>query len=267
MTIASGDLKIDGATVGEISNEFPNVSSFTKNGLTINLLGVSSSTSGDTNKITAKTLNELTADQKTIVAGLFKWWAKECLKLNEESYGIGFNSSSTMVKEIGLYFYDSKGSGNTLATVWNWNSGSKTTRLMLNVNMNYYSGIAANNFDGEWQMLATVDTGHFAQLQDEFAHEKFFVTATEIFAKENFSLANHSLALQAVVFARAVQFGAFGCAELFKRACPYPNLSYVDDMSCDRQLITAVFDYLIANPDFGFSAKERTLYVDSEVTS
>ena len=164
VTLSSGDLEIDGATVGEISNEFPNVSSFTKNGLTINLLGVTSDTSGDTSKIQSKTLNELTADQKTIVAGLFKWWAKECLKLNEESYGISFNSSTAMVKEIGLYFYDSKGNGNTLAAVWNWNSGSKTTQLMLNVNMNYYGGIDSDNFDGE-------SSGTSALLDRTLAHE------------------------------------------------------------------------------------------------
>jgi len=164
VSIESGDLEIDGANVGEISNEFPNVSSFTKNGLTINLLGVTSDTSGNTSNIQSKTLSELTTDQRTIVAGLFKWWAKECLKLNEESYGISFNSSMAMVKEIGLYFYDSKGNGNTLATVWNWSSGSKTTQLMLNVNMNYYSGIAANNFDGE-------SSGTSALLDRTLAHE------------------------------------------------------------------------------------------------
>lgn len=109
----------------------------------------------------------------------------------------------------------------------------------------------AKNFDGEWQMLGTVDPGHFTQLQDEFAFEYFYRAATLLFGKENFHVDNHSVALQAVVFVRAVQYGAFGCVELFKRACPYPNLSYVDDMCFDRQLIAAVYDYLIEHPDFG----------------
>ncbi len=157
VTLTSGDLNVDGSKVGEISNDFPNVTSYTKNGLTINLLGVTNDTSGDptdssgNSLITPKTFAELTDDQKTIVAGLFKWWAKECLTLNEESYGISFNDDTAMVKEIGLYFYDGNGSSNTLAAVWNWStSGTRanTTQLMLTVNMDYYEGIAADNFDG-----------------------------------------------------------------------------------------------------------------------
>ena len=152
VTLTSGNLEADGSKVGEISNEFPNVSSFTKNGLTINLLGTTSNTDGYPDNFTSKTYDQLTDDQKTIVAGLFKWWGKECLQLNEESYGISFNSSTAMVKEIGLYFYDGNGSSNTLAAVWNWSTagtGQNTTQLMLNVNMDYYAGIKADNLDGE----------------------------------------------------------------------------------------------------------------------
>ena len=151
VTLTGGDLNLDGSKVGEISNEFPGVNSFTKNGLTINLVGTTSNTDGYPDNFTSKTFDQLTDDEKTIVAGLFKWWGKECLKLNEESYGISFNSSTAMVKEIGLYFYDGNGSSNTLAAVWNWStSGTKenTTKLMLNVNMDYYKGIAEDNFDG-----------------------------------------------------------------------------------------------------------------------
>ena len=151
VTLTGGDLDLDGSKVGEISNEFPNVSSFTKNGLTINLVGTTSNTNGYPNNFTSKTYDQLTDDQKTIVAGLFKWWGKECLTLNEESYGISFKSSTAMVKEIGLYFYDGNGSSNTLAAVWNWASydNDNTTKLMLNVNMDYYKGIAEDNLDGE----------------------------------------------------------------------------------------------------------------------
>ena len=136
-----GNVIIDGATVGAVSSTFPNASTFTRNGLTIHLLGITD-TSGHPDNITSTTFDSLTEDQKTIVAGLFKWWGKECLTLNEESYGIGFNSPTTMVKDIGLFFYDSSSSG-TLATVWNWqrlltdNTGDgAATQLMLNVNMN-----------------------------------------------------------------------------------------------------------------------------------
>lgn len=53
------------------------------------------------------------------------------------------------------------------------------------------------------------------------------------------------------MLARAIQHGVFGALELFKRACPYPNLSYVDDTAFDRQIIANVYDYLIDNPAFG----------------
>lgn len=149
VTLTDGTITAGNSTVGAISSEFPNVSSFTKNGLTINLLGVTSDKNGGTSAIQSKTLDELTDDQKTIVAGLFKWWAKECLKLNEESYGIGFKSPSAMVNQIGLFFYDSGSSGNTLATVWNSSVSGKTIDLKLNVNMKYYNGIAADNVNGE----------------------------------------------------------------------------------------------------------------------
>ena len=101
-----------------------------------------------------------------------------------------------------------------------------------------------------WIYLANVDPGHFGQLQDEFTKKFFYDTAANLLVRECFHADKHSLNLQAVILARAVQHGVFGCAELFKRACPYPNLSYADDEYFDRELIAAVYDYLIKNPNF-----------------
>lgn len=60
-----------------------------------------------------------------------------------------------MCKDIGLYFFDGQGQSNTLATVWNWQrtysdgtGDGFTTKLMLNVNMNYYNNFDINNMDG-----------------------------------------------------------------------------------------------------------------------
>lgn len=114
----------------------------------------------------------------------------------------------------------------------------------------------AVNFDGTWQMLGTVDPGHFAQLQDEFAKEQYFDETARLLRKENFNVQNHSVNLQAVIFARAIQHGVFGCIELLKRACTFPNLSYVDDMSFDRTFITAIYDYLIDNPAYGLAVNK-----------
>ena len=156
---------------GTLSSTFPNASVFTRNGLTIHLLGVTSDPEGNPDNIQAKTLDELTDDQRTIVAGLFKWWGKNCLQLNEESYDIGFESDTTMVKDIGLYFYDSNGSGNTLASVWNWQRNEQdgaATQLMLNVNMHYYNGISSDDMDG----TSTVSGAGFLDrtLAHEFTH-------------------------------------------------------------------------------------------------
>ena len=168
VTLESGSLNLNGNAVGKISSEFPNISEFHTRGLTVKLAGVSSDTNGDPDTVQAKTLDELTDDQKAIVAGLFKWWAKEGLKLNEESYGLSFSSPTAMVNEIGLYFYDGKGQSNALASVWNWqrvSSDGVTTKLMLNVNMDYYRDLAATNVDGE-------SSGTSALLDRTLSHEE-----------------------------------------------------------------------------------------------
>lgn len=177
-TSTAGNIEVDGQVVGSTSSTYPDAITFTRNGLTVHLLGTSSSTSGNpTNNgqslITPLTLNDLTDDQKAIIAGLFKWWAAETINLNEESYGIGFNSDTTMCKDIGLFFYNDglTSGGGTLATVWNWqrtytdNTGDGfTTQLMLNVNMRFYSGVDADKVDGE-------GSGTKALLDRTLAHE------------------------------------------------------------------------------------------------
>ena len=154
-TSTAGNVEVDGQVVGTTSSIYPDATTFTRNGLTIHLLGETSDTDGNLNNIKLKTLEQLTDDQKAIIAGLFKWWATETINLNEESYGIGFNSDTTMCKDIGLYFFDGQGNSNTLATVWNWQrtysdgtGDGFTTKLMLNVNMNYYNNFDINNMDG-----------------------------------------------------------------------------------------------------------------------
>lgn len=115
-----------------------------------------------------------------------------------------------------------------------------------------YGGYLANadDLNRAWKFLADVDPGHFSQLQREFTKKFFYDAAAELLVRECFHAEKHSLNLQAVIFARAVQHGVFGSVELFKRACPYPNLSYADDKYFDRTIIAAVYDYLIENPNF-----------------
>ncbi|WP_171291074.1 hypothetical protein, partial [Acinetobacter baumannii] len=44
------------------------------------------------------------AYQYNIIAGLYKWWFKESLQLNEEATGLGFATEGVTVNEIDLYF-------------------------------------------------------------------------------------------------------------------------------------------------------------------
>lgn len=121
-TSQAGYVEIGGQSVGQVSSDFPEgTTTFTRNGLTIHLLGHlkdSSELASDDN-ITPCTYNDLKDNEKAIIAGLFKWWFAEALNLNEESYGVGFNSDTTMTKEIGLVFYDNNKDG-SLAAVGNW---------------------------------------------------------------------------------------------------------------------------------------------------
>ncbi|MBQ7494099.1 MAG: hypothetical protein IJT47_06710, partial [Selenomonadaceae bacterium] len=143
-TAQAGNLTQDGVQVGLLSSSFPNVATFTRNGLTIHLLGRASTSSSS--NISALTLDQLTTDERTIIAALFKWWASDCLTLNQDSYTLSFDAAH--VKDIGLYFYTNQNSG-TLAAVVNWSRiDGVASQLMLNVNMNYYSGISEDDMDG-----------------------------------------------------------------------------------------------------------------------
>ena len=226
-TSEAGNVTVNGATVGSLSSTFPNASIFTRNGLTLHLLGVSSNTYGNYDTIQAKTFDDLTDDQKTIVAGLFKWWVAEGLKLSEESYGIGFNSSTAALSDMGLYFYDGKGVDKTLAAVqyWQQDSDGATTKLLLKVNMNYFARISAKDVDG------TSTNPSIKQILDRtLAHE---LTHANMQANINY-------------FKTLPQFITEGSAEL---------IHGIDDERGNRIFSVAASDSLLANvldvTDFG----------------
>ena len=153
------------------------------------------------------------------------------------------NNCATVGHGYGLYQF----TGTTVNDFVDWLQHYRDDLLA-----NYGRVLADKNrdFDKTWLEIGTLDPGHFSQLQDEFATEKFFIPAKDLFAKENYHVDKHSIAMQAVIFARSIQHGIFGAIELFKRACPYPNLSYVDDNFFDKELISYVYDYLIGYPTF-----------------
>ena len=108
----------------------------------------------------------------------------------------------------------------------------------------------SSDFAFTWHSIGVIDSGHFSDLQREFAKKIYFDETADLLSKEGFHVDKHSVQLQAVIFARTVQQGVFGCIELCKRACKYPNLSYIDDVQFDRAFIADLYDYLIANPSF-----------------
>ena len=112
--------------------------------------------------------------------------------------------------------------------------------------------VNSKSFKATWKELGTVDPGNFGQLQDEYVAKQYLDTVTDNLEEDDYYLARHSTAMQAVAFSRSIQNGPSGAMELFELACTklgHPNLSYVDDRYFDRAMITAIYDVLIAECD------------------
>lgn len=108
------------------------------------------------------------------------------------------------------------------------------------------------DFIKQWQELGDIDPVNFGYLQDEFVTIQYYNLTAKRLAKKNFHVEKHTDALKAVILSRAVQNGSGGCVKLLEIATNkigYPNLSYVDSSWFDRQIINAVYDYLINECD------------------
>ena len=170
----AGDVSVNGVKVGAVSSTFPNAQTFTRKGLTIHLLGEVTKSAmeqniaekkyaDDPSRITFRTFDELTQGQKTIIASIFKWWGNNCLTLNEDSYGIGFESSTAAVTDIGLYFYDDtitdttnerygESNDGNLAVTWSRGTSGgdgNATRLLMSFNLHYYNNLSVTDMNGE----------------------------------------------------------------------------------------------------------------------
>ena len=157
VTIESGTVTAGGATVGTVESVSPAVMNFTTRGLTIHV--------GDG---TATSYNSLTSAQKMMVAALFKWWAKESLTLNEESYNLGFESDTAKVTDITLSF-ESLG-GKTLAQVGSYyrDGDGQVYQLELQISTDYYNNFEPDDKNG----TSTVEGAGFLDrtLAHEFTH-------------------------------------------------------------------------------------------------
>lgn len=109
--------------------------------------------------------------------------------------------------------------------------------------------INSYDFQRTWYDIGTIDYGGFSKLQDKYVKEKYYDVAVQNLAENEFPLhvQNHSVALKAVIFARAVQNGAGRIVSLLNHAVwllGYPNLTYADDKYFDGALIDAIYKFL-----------------------
>ena len=142
----------DSGNAGTVSSEFPDITTFTSRGLTVELWGRASNTNPKKNGgLTTLTLDTMSADEKTVFKGLYKWWIKEGLKLNEEAYNLGFTTENVNGSNIKVFFY-TENSG-TLAFVRNYESGKD---LELGINMAKFSGISEEDESGNSEKLSSL---------------------------------------------------------------------------------------------------------------
>lgn len=126
----SGSTKTAESVVPESGEwTYPAASSFTVNGLTVNI----------------NNFDNLDASERWIVGALYTWWVKEGLNLINSSFGMNFNEAGTTVKTLNVYFYNSADGKMAFS---NYSTGQKSSELRLNINMHYYENIDTTNPNG-----------------------------------------------------------------------------------------------------------------------
>lgn len=122
--------------------------------------------------------------------------------------------------------------------------------------------INGQTFQGQWRSIGAIDPEGFTKLQDAYAKEVYYERAAELLKRNYYDIATKSMAMQAVLFSRAVQYDAGNMVELYTEAVKglgYPNLSYIDDKAFDRRMITTIYDFLIEECDAAYQ-RENGLY-------
>lgn len=112
----------------------------------------------------------------------------------------------------------------------------------------------SSGFSDMWRHIAKIDPEGFLALQHEYTKIKYYDVAEGLLQAENYHLEKHSMAMKECVFSRAVQYGPYYIVELFKEGLErlnpdYLNLSYVDDISFDKAIISSIYDFLTQECD------------------
>ncbi|QJW48699.1 hypothetical protein HA075_25540 [bacterium BFN5] len=108
--------------------------------------------------------------------------------------------------------------------------------------------INSGHFIEEWKNIGINDRDGFSQLQNEYAKLVYFDRADQYLHSVGYEICNKSVAMQAVLMSRAVQYSAGNMIELFLEAVQrlgHPNLSYVNDRIFDKDMITNIYNFLI----------------------
>lgn len=112
--------------------------------------------------------------------------------------------------------------------------------------------VNSGDFINEWKSIGTIDPAGFSQLQNAYAKSTYYDTAANDLRNAYYDIQTKSRAMQAVLFSRSVQYGSGNMVELYANACArlgHPNLSYVNSDYFDRQMIAAIYDFLIEECD------------------
>lgn len=121
--------------------------------------------------------------------------------------------------------------------------------------------INSEAFKKIWRQLGTEDPKGFGELQTAYAAQVYYYPALEALREEGYEAEDKGEAVNAVIFSRAVQYSAGNMAELFNSAAHtmynneqgdysgWPNLTYVNDIQYNYDLIAAVYDFLISECD------------------
>lgn len=109
-------------------------------------------------------------------------------------------------------------------------------------------------FDDTWTYLANSgNRGDFIKSQHQYIESVYYDTAVKFLRNAMFNIEKHSETMKDVVWSRAVQYGAGFVVEMFEDAAislGYPNLSYVDAKSFDRDMIKAIYMEVCSTPEW-----------------
>ena len=99
-------------------------------------------------------------------------------------------------------------------------------------------------FSQVWAHVAENDYDGFLAMQHEFVKQQYYDPSVLFLQQAGFNAEKHSAAMRDVIWSRAVQYGPGLIVEMFTAAAAqlgHPNLSYVDDIAFDGDMIRAIY--------------------------